>query len=219
MQRRTLGVLAATQVAGGVGTAVGLAFSSVLVAQLSGSAAVGGFAGTATVLGAALLALPMAQLAAERGRRAGLSLAFAAAMTGCLINVVAVAIASWPLLLAGLVLMGGGSAGNLAARYAATDLSPQGRAGTHLALVVWAATIGSVVGPNLAGPAAPPRPNPRIRGEHFRCAHFPGDARGPSPRARGASFATWGFVSVGRRFRALSWNRTFNFRGLGAGQG
>ena len=49
--------------------------------------------------------------------------------------------------------MGGGSAGNLAARYSATDLSPPGHAARHLSLVVWAATIGSVAGPNLAEPA------------------------------------------------------------------
>ncbi len=60
---------------------------------------------------------------------------------------------SWPLLLLSLVLVGAGSAGNLSARYAATDLAPPGRTARHLSLVVWAATIGSVAGPNLADPA------------------------------------------------------------------
>ncbi|MFD0665077.1 MFS transporter [Thermocatellispora tengchongensis] len=154
MQRRTLVVLAGAQIVGGVGVAVGLALSSLLVFRLSGSEAISGLAGTATVLGAASLAVPTAKASGRGGRRAGLSLAYGAALAGCVISVAAIVLGSWPLLLAGLVLVGGGSAGNLAARYAATDLSPPGHSARHLSLVVWAATIGSVAGPNLAQPAA-----------------------------------------------------------------
>ncbi|MFI7698822.1 MFS transporter [Nonomuraea sp. NPDC049480] len=153
IQRRTLGVLSAAQIVGGVGVAVGLALSSVVVDELSGSTVISGFAGTATVLGAALLALPTAKASGRGGRRAGLALAYVAALTGCAISVVAISLRTWPLLLLGLVLVGGGSAGGLAARYSATDLSPKGHAARHLSLVVWAATIGSVAGPNLAKPA------------------------------------------------------------------
>ncbi|MEV4169794.1 MFS transporter [Nonomuraea sp. NPDC049709] len=136
-----------------MGVAVGLALSSVLVDELSGSTVISGFAGTATVLGAALLALPTAKASGSGGRRAGLSLAYAAALAGCAISVLAISLRTWPLLLAGLVLVGGGSAGGLAARYSATDLSPKDRSARHLSLVVWASTIGSVAGPNLAKPA------------------------------------------------------------------
>ncbi|TDE28207.1 MFS transporter [Nonomuraea mesophila] len=145
--------MSATQIVGGVGVAVGLALSSVVVDELSGSTVISGFAGTATVLGAALLALPTARASGSGGRRAGLSLAYLAALAGCAISVAAISLGSWPLLLAGLVLVGGGSAGSLAARYSATDLSPKGRSARHLSLVVWASTIGSVAGPNLARPA------------------------------------------------------------------
>ncbi|MBF8193956.1 MFS transporter [Nonomuraea sp. K274] len=145
--------MSAAQIVGGVGVAVGLALSSVVVDELSGSTVISGFAGTATVLGAALLALPTAKASGRGGRRAGLTLAYVAALAGCAISVVAINLGTWPLLLAGLVLVGGGSAGGLAARYAATDLSPKGRSARHLSLVVWASTIGSVAGPNLAKPA------------------------------------------------------------------
>ncbi|MCF6474492.1 MFS transporter [Nonomuraea sp. MG754425] len=145
--------MSAAQIVGGVGIAVGLALSSVVVDELSHSTVISGFAGTATVLGAALLALPTAKASGRGGRRAGLSLAYAAALAGCLISVLAISLRSWPLLLAGLVLVGGGSAGSLAARYSATDLSPKDRSARHLSLVVWASTIGSVAGPNLAKPA------------------------------------------------------------------
>ncbi|NRQ30546.1 MFS transporter [Nonomuraea sp. NN258] len=145
--------MSAAQIVGGVGVAVGLALSSVVVDQLSGSTVISGFAGTATVLGAALLALPTAKASGRSGRRAGLAVAYLAALAGCALSVLAISLANWPLLLAGLVLVGGGSAGSLAARYSATDLSPKGHAGRHLSLVVWASTFGSVAGPNLARPA------------------------------------------------------------------
>ncbi|MEU3165577.1 MFS transporter [Streptosporangium sp. NPDC006930] len=153
VQRRTLTVLSAAQISGGIGVAVGLTFSSVTVRELSGSTALSGLAGTATVLGAALLALPTAKSSGRSGRRAGLTLAYGCALLGCLVSLLAVALGSWPLLLAGLVLFGAASAGNLASRYAATDLSPPGHSARHLSLVVWATTVGSVAGPNLAEPA------------------------------------------------------------------
>ncbi|MFI6454360.1 MFS transporter [Streptosporangium amethystogenes] len=153
VRRRTLAVLSAAQISGGIGVAVGLTFSSVTVKELSGSTTLSGLAGTATVLGAALLALPIARSSDRGGRRAGLTLAYGCALLGCLVSLLAVTMGSWPLLLAGLVLFGAASAGNLASRYAATDLSAPGHSARHLSLVVWATTIGAVTGPNLAGPA------------------------------------------------------------------
>jgi MFS family permease len=154
VQRRTIGVLAGAQVVSGMGTSVAFAFSALVVHELSGSTALSGLAGTAVVLGAALFALPTARAAGKGGRRAGLSLAYGVALLGSVIAVTAIALGLWPLLLAGLLLLGAGTAGNLSARYAATDLAPPGHAARHLSWVVWAATIGAVAGPNLAEPAA-----------------------------------------------------------------
>src|SRR5919202_593183 len=57
------------------------------------------------------------------------------------------------LFLAGLFLFGSASAANFQARYAAVDLAPSAVRGRHLSLVVWATTIGAVIGPALAAPA------------------------------------------------------------------
>ncbi|MBO3748189.1 MFS transporter [Streptosporangiaceae bacterium NEAU-GS5] len=141
------------QVASGAGIAVGFALSPLAVARLSGSDTIAGLAGTATTLGAAAMALPTALASGRGGRRAGLSLAYSAAVTGCVIAVLAIQLKSWPVLLAGLVLFGGGSAGNLAARYSAIDLAPPDRTARHLSWIVWAATAGTVAGPNIAEPA------------------------------------------------------------------
>ncbi|WP_368074332.1 MFS transporter [Arthrobacter sp. 24S4-2] len=58
----------------------------------------------------------------------------------------------FPLLLLGLMLLGAGSAVNLQARFAATDLARPGTRARDLSIVVWSTTIGAVLGPNLFGP-------------------------------------------------------------------
>lgn len=153
VQRRVLAVLTGVQVLGGVGIATGVAVSTLIAASLSGSDSVGGLAQTSAVLGAGLLAVPTARLAGRYGRRPALVFAYGCGLAGALIAVLAATTRSWPLLLCGLVLFGGGSAANLAARYSATDLSKPGHAARDLSIVVWATTIGSVAGPNLAAPA------------------------------------------------------------------
>ncbi|WP_328594931.1 MFS transporter [Actinomadura macrotermitis] len=152
-QRRVLAVLTATQVLGGVGVATGVAISTLAAATLSGSDAVGGLAQTSAVAGAGVLAVPMARAAARRGRRAALALAYGAGTLGALVAAAAAVLDAWPLLLAGLFLFGGGAAGGLAARYAATDLSDPRHSARDLSVVVWATTVGSIAGPNLAHPA------------------------------------------------------------------
>ncbi|SHF39401.1 Predicted arabinose efflux permease, MFS family [Streptoalloteichus hindustanus] len=134
--------------------ATGVAISTLIAASLSGSEAVGGIAQTCAVLGAGVLAVPMARLAARRGRRPALLLGYGTGMVGAALAAVAVALGSWPLLLAALVLFGGGSTANLAARYAATDLAEPTRRARALSAVVWCTTIGAVAGPNLADPAS-----------------------------------------------------------------
>jgi predicted MFS family arabinose efflux permease len=59
---------------------------------------------------------------------------------------------SWPLLLVGLLLVGGGTVASLAARFAAVDAGRvPADAAVAIGFVLWAATVGSIVGPNLVG--------------------------------------------------------------------
>ncbi|MEU6156073.1 MFS transporter [Actinosynnema sp. NPDC047251] len=153
VQRRVLRVLGVTQVLGAAGVTIGLAVSTLIAAVLSGSDAVGGLAQTAAALGAALFALPAARLAARRGRRPALILGYGAGAIGAVVAACAVVLGSWQVLVAALVLFGAASSANLAARYAGTDLAHPQRRARSLAIVVWAATLGAVAGPNLADPA------------------------------------------------------------------
>jgi len=88
----------------------------------------------------------------DHGRRPGLLLAYAIGVGGALLVVLGAILGFFPVALAGLFLTGGGYAAGLQSRYAAADLASPDRRGRDLASVVWATTIGSVLGPNLADP-------------------------------------------------------------------
>ncbi|MDQ1121892.1 MFS transporter [Microbacterium trichothecenolyticum] len=152
VQRRTVRVLAAGQVLSGVAFGSTLSLGALLAADLSGQEALSGFATAAVTLGAALTAIPLARLAAHRGRRLALTTGNVAALTGILAVITAAALRSFPLLLAGIALIGAGNAATLQSRFAATDLATTARRGRDLATVVWATTVGGVVGPLLLAP-------------------------------------------------------------------
>jgi MFS family permease len=153
-QKRTLGVLIAAQIAGSIGIGASVSVGAVLAADLTGSAAWSGSAATMTTLGAALWALPLAKVAAARGRRLALSLGWSVSLLGALLVIVAATARSFPLTLPAMLLMGAGTSANLQSRFAATDLADERHRGRSLALVVWSSTIGAVAGPNLTRPGA-----------------------------------------------------------------
>jgi MFS family permease len=148
-QRRTLRVLFATQIIGGLGIGIGASVGALLAAELAG-VRMSGFAQSAAVIGAALLALPAAAIVNRGGRRPSLSLAYLVAALGSVTIVIAASRAAMPLLLVGFLLFGAATAAGLQARFAAVDLAPASRRGRHLSTIVWAMTIGAVAGPNLA---------------------------------------------------------------------
>ena len=149
IQGRTLRILFVVQVIGGVGVAVGASVGALLAAEMA-SVGISGLAQSTAVVGAALFAIPMTAIVRSRGRRASLASGYGIAAAGALIVVAAAALGSIPLLFAGFFLFGGSNAAGLQARYAAVDLAPMAQRGRHLSIVVWATTIGAVVGPNLA---------------------------------------------------------------------
>ncbi|MFG2770131.1 MFS transporter [Streptomyces sp. NPDC048350] len=151
--RRIQAVLIATQILGGLGIATGIALAAVLAKDVSGTEALSGLASTATVAGPALLAMPLAALMGSRGRRPGLVLAYLIGALGAGVAVLGAVVNSFPLLLVGMVGFGAASSANLAARFAAADLVEPHHRGRAISTVVWATTIGAVLGPNIAAPA------------------------------------------------------------------
>jgi MFS family permease len=151
IQKRILTVLAAAQIFGGIGVAAGAAVGALLASELA-TESLSGLSSAAWTVGAALIAIPATRIMDRSGRRPGLLFAYAIGIFGACIVVTAAKIGSFPLALGGLMMTGGGTTATLQSRYAATDLAAPDRRGRSLSTVVWATTIGSVLGPNLAGP-------------------------------------------------------------------
>ena len=152
IQRRTVKVLTAGQVLSGFGLGSTLSIGSLLAVDLSGTTSWAGIAATASTLGAATWAIPLARLAYAKGRRVALASGAGIAITGASLIITSAAIRFFPLLVLGLFILGAGSAVGLQARFAATDLPHSGKQSRDLSLVVWATTVGAVIGPNLFGP-------------------------------------------------------------------
>ncbi|MFC4497333.1 MFS transporter [Streptomyces ovatisporus] len=153
MRRRTTAVLVSGQMLGGLGVTTAVTLTAVLAEEISGSEALAGLAATAAVVGSALLALPLASLMIARGRRVGLAVAYLIGAAGGAIVVMGAALDSFALLLAGMTVFGASNCANLQARYAAADLAEPGQRARAISFVVWATTIGAVLGPNIASPA------------------------------------------------------------------
>lgn len=154
LQRRTSRVLMAGQVLGGLGVPISIALAPVLATEVSGTEALSGVASTAAVIGTAVVSLPLAALMNARGRRPGLVLAYAIGAAGAGLVVLAATIGNFPLLLLGMAAFGAASSANLQARFAAADLAAPDHRARAISVVVWASTIGAVLGPNLSAPAS-----------------------------------------------------------------
>jgi MFS family permease len=153
LQRRTMRVLVIAQLLGALGLAAGGTSGALLAEQLTGSTAAAGLPLSLLVLGSGVGAVAVARVMRDHGRRTGLAAAYLAGTVGAVLVVAAARSGSWPVLLAGSLLLGGGNAAVMLARYAAADLSSH-RA-RSMSTVVTAASVGAVAGPNLLGPAGP----------------------------------------------------------------
>ena len=149
VQRRTLRLLFVTQIISGVGVAVGASVGALLAADIAG-VGMSGLAQSAAVIGTALFAVPATAIVNRRGRRPSLALLYLVAAAGAIIVLFAATRGSIPLLFPGFFLFGAATAANFQARYAAVDLAPPALRGRHLSLIVWATTLGAVLGPSLA---------------------------------------------------------------------
>jgi MFS family permease len=152
VQRRTVLVLSFGQVLGGIAFGATVSLGALLAADISGNDALSGLATASVTLGAAACAIPLARLAARVGRRRALTLGNLFALVGIAIVILAASLRIFPLLLAGILMIGAGNAGNLQSRFAATDLAAPQHRGRDLSIVVWSTTIGGVAGPLLLGP-------------------------------------------------------------------
>jgi MFS family permease len=173
VQRRSLGVLSTAQVLSGIAVAGTVAAGALIAAGVSGTEAAAGFAQTSGVVGAAIAALPLARLTIAGGRRRALVVGYSVGAVGAVVVVVGAATRTLALVYLGCLLVGTASASSYQARYAAADLAPADRRGRALSIVVWASTVGAVLGPNLlqvSGNLATPLGLPQLAGPYLLAA-------------------------------------------------
>lgn len=147
--RRSLVVVVVSQVFGGAGLAAGVTVGALLARDMLGGESVTGLPAAIFTLGSALAAFGVGRLSQRSGRRAGLTAGFLSGSAGAGAIVVAAVINSPVLLFAALFVYGAGTATNLQARYAGTDLAPPQRRATAVSIAMVSTTVGAVAGPNL----------------------------------------------------------------------
>jgi MFS family permease len=153
IQKRTIKVLAITQVLSGVGVAGTVAAGSLLVSSISNSETLAGLSQTTSVLGAAAMAIPLSKLTQRGGRRLGLSVGYTVGLIGAAFAIFGGSQRILIAMLFGTFMVGAASASGYQARFAATDLAEDANRSRQLSYVVWGSTIGAVTGPNLMGPS------------------------------------------------------------------
>ena len=152
LYRRSLTVVVVSQVFGGAGLAAGVTVGALLAQDMLGSESLTGVPVALFTIGSAGAALLIGRISQRSGRRAGLTAGFFAGGVGAVGVVAAAVLGSVPLLFAAFMVYGAGTATNLQARYAGTDLAAVNRRATAVSIAMVSTTLGAVAGPNLVAP-------------------------------------------------------------------
>ncbi|MFK8847237.1 MFS transporter [Streptomyces sp. Ac-502] len=144
-------MLALSQTLSGAGLAAGITVGALLAEEMLGSTGLAGLPAALFTGGAALGAVGIGRVCQRWGRRPGLTAGYATAGLGSLGVVAAAGLGSVWLLFLSLLVYGAGTATTLMARYAGADLAAPTRRGRAVSLVLFATTLGAVIGPNLVG--------------------------------------------------------------------
>jgi MFS family permease len=153
LRSRTVKVLVAGVALGSTGHIAAVTVAPIVASQLTGSSAFSGVPGAAVVLGAAVGASALSALMARRGRRPGIAAGYGLGVVGALVAIGATVAGLVPALMLGMFLIGFGNSSNQLSRYVAADMYPFHRRAATIGTVVWAATVGAVLGPTLIGPS------------------------------------------------------------------
>ncbi|MBG9449255.1 MFS transporter [Cytobacillus firmus] len=149
LYKRTLIVIVISQVFGGAGLAAGITVGALLAQNMMGTDSVTGIPTALFTLGSAGAALLVGRLSQRFGRRPGLAAGFLAGGIGAIGVVVSSLTDSILLLFISLLIYGAGTATNLQARYAGTDLANPKQRAKAISMAMVSTTFGAVAGPNL----------------------------------------------------------------------
>lgn len=149
LYKRTLIIVVISQIFGGAGLAAGITVGALLAEQMLGTNAFAGLPAALFTLGSAGAALLVGRISNRFGRRIGLAIGFMTGGLGAIGIIFAAILNNVFLLFAFLLIYGAGTATNLQARYAGTDLATNKQRGTAVSIAMFSTTFGAVAGPNL----------------------------------------------------------------------
>lgn len=123
--------------------------NSLIADALHVDASLVGVPGATTVLGTAIGASLLIRFRGPGGSRRAMLTGYLIATGGAILAAVAIGLHAFWAFVATTLVVGIGYGANRIARYSAAALYPSARRGTVIGWIVWAATIGAVIGPSL----------------------------------------------------------------------
>ncbi|MBD8006610.1 MFS transporter [Bacillus norwichensis] len=149
LYKRTLIIVMLSQIFGGAGLAAGITVGALIARDMLGTASFAGVPVALFTLGSAAAALIVGRLSQRFGRRFGLGAGFITGGIGAIGVVAAAVMNNVFLLFVSLFIYGAGTATNLQARYAGTDMANATQRATAVSIAMVSTTFGAVAGPNL----------------------------------------------------------------------
>ncbi|GIN97521.1 putative MFS-type transporter YdeG [Siminovitchia terrae] len=151
LYKRTLVIVMLSQIFGGAGLAAGITVGALIARDMLGTDSFAGVPVALFTLGSAAAALIVGRLSQRFGRRFGLGAGFITGGIGAIGVVAAAVMNNVFLLFVSLFIYGAGTATNLQARYAGTDMANATQRATAVSIAMVSTTFGAVAGPNLVG--------------------------------------------------------------------
>ena len=149
LARRTIRVLQLGVIPGGLAMTASFSAATLIAQQMTGDESKASLAAVCLSLGGTLAGIPLAAVMARHGRRAGLAGGYLIGAAGAAVAMLSSFVGRYSVLVVGMVMIGTGQAANLASRYAGADLATDETRARSISLVLWASTIGSVLGPTV----------------------------------------------------------------------
>lgn len=152
LYKRSLWIVILSQIFSGAGLAAGITVGALLAKEMLGGDSMAGVPSALFTFGSGLAAYLVGRYTQKLGRRLGLAFGFFVGAMGAIGVIIAATIVNVPLLLLSLFVYGSGTATNLQARYAGTDLAFPEKRATAVSMAMVSTTFGAVAGPNLVAP-------------------------------------------------------------------
>lgn len=151
--RKITGILFAQQSLASAGFIAAATLNSIVGKELSQNSSWAGVPTAVYLLAGAFAAFMWGYIFDAIGRRGGLVAGLVTGVLGSGVTFYAIAMHSFPVFLGGMVLMGIANAAVQLGRFAAAEVNRPDHRGRAISNVVIGGTVGSVVGPFVAGPA------------------------------------------------------------------